>query len=351
MESFTFEPLPGRIIFGAGCRRKVSDEVERLQVKRVLLIVDPHDVKQAEEIAGYLGDSCVAVFSAVAQHVPVGEAAQARELASEVGAEATVSFGGGSATGFGKAISLSHHLPQICIPTTYAGSELTPIWGLTNGSHKQTGRDLAVLPRTVLYDPELTLALPIAIAGPSGMNALAHAVEGMYAPGANPVTSVVALEAVRVLVEHLPRLVLDPLNLAERSDVLYGAYLAGTVLAVAGTSLHHKMCHVLGGAYGLDHGQMNAVILPHALHFNAPAVLQVYDRLSEVLGGDAAGKIYDLATALGSPQDLRSIGYPEGDIAVTAALIAKSAEGNVRSIDEVLAAELLRECIIGERPS
>lgn len=351
MNPFTYDALSNRVVFGAGSRRTVREEAERLQAKRVLLIADEHDRERSDEIAGYLGELCVALFTDVVQHVPLAQATCVRELATEVGADATVTFGGGSATGYGKVIALSHHLPQLCIPTTYAGSEQTPIWGLTSGNEKQTGRDLAVLPKVVLYDPELTVALPVAIAGPSGMNALAHSVEGLYGAGANPISSVVAFESIRVLVEHLPRLVARPGDVDERSNVLYGAYLAGAVLAVTGPSLHHKICHVLGGLYGLDHGQMNAVVLPYALQFNAPAIPQLYERLSDLLNGDASTMIYDLATTLGVPQDLTSIGFPVDGVAVAAPLVAKAAEGNVRPIAMAQAAELLESCVSGQRPS
>jgi maleylacetate reductase len=241
-------------------------------------------------------------------------------------------------------------LPQICLPTTYAGSELTPIWGLSDGERKETGRDLKVLPKTVIYDPELTLGLPISIAGPSAMNALAHAVEGLYGPGANPVMSALALESVRVLSAHLPLMHDSPTSLEERSHVLYGAYLAGAVLAVVGTALHHKTCHVLGGLYGLDHGKMNAVVLPHALAFNKPAIPEAYERLSSVLGGDAAGKLYDLARALETPSSLLEIGMPREGVARAAPLVVRECKANVRSIDEAQAMEFLTNCVKGERP-
>jgi alcohol dehydrogenase class IV len=221
---------------------------------------------------------------------------------------------------------------------------------MTEGNVKTTGRDLAVQPVTVIYDPELTLRLPIEIAGPSAMNALAHAVEGLYGPGANPVMSALALESVRVLATHLPLLTDAPDSLSERTHVLYGAYLAGAVLAVVGTSLHHKTCHVLGGLYGLDHGKMNAVVLPHALAFNAPAIRTAYEKLSTVLDGDAAGQLYDLARTLHTPSSLSQIGFPDDGVQTAAPLVAKAARDNVRPIDEQQARDLLQACVEGMRP-
>lgn len=350
MDSFVYDALPGRVIFGSGRRREVGAEVVRLGVTRVLLIADGFDQALASEMANYLGEHCVGVFTEVAQHVPIALADKVRDLATRTRAQATVTVGGGSATGFGKAVALTHRLPQVAVPTTYAGSELTPIWGLTEGETKTTGRDLSVQPVTVIYDPDLTLHLPLAIAGPSAMNALAHAVEGLYGPGANPVMSALALESVRVLAKHLPRMAASPSSLDERSRVLYGAYLAGAVLAVVGTSLHHKICHVLGGLYGLDHGAMNAVVLPHALAFNAPAIPEAYDRLSGVLGSDASTALYDLARTLRTASSLSEIGFPSEGVATAAPLVAQAARDNVRQISESQARELLEACVRGIRP-
>ncbi|HEY5110713.1 MAG TPA: maleylacetate reductase [Acidimicrobiales bacterium] len=351
MEPFDYDVLPGRVIFGVGRRSEVGDEVERLTATRVVLIADAHDQETIAYIEGVLGERLVATFTEVAQHVPVALAEKLRALVASTGANATVSLGGGSATGFGKAVSLTHGLPQICIPTTYAGSELTPIWGTSSGEVKETGRDLRVLPRTVIYDPELTLGLPISIAGPSAMNALAHAVEGLYGPGANPVMSAIALESVRVLSTHLPIMKAAPASIEERSKVLYGAYLAGVVLAVVGTALHHKTCHILGGLYGLDHAKMNAVVLPHALAFNAPAIPEAYERLNTVLGGDAAGQLYDLARALDTPSSLLEIGMPADGVERAAPLVVRAAADNVRSIDLDQAVAFLTNCANGQRPS
>jgi alcohol dehydrogenase class IV len=221
---------------------------------------------------------------------------------------------------------------------------------MTEGGTKTTGRDLGVLPVTVIYDPELTLELPVAIAGPSAMNAMAHAVEGLYGPGANPVMTALALESVRVLSESLPRMKAQPDSSEARTSVLYGAYLAGAVLAVVGTSLHHKICHVLGGLFNLDHGQMNAVVLPHALAFNAPAIGEAYARLSQVLGVDAAGGLYDLARVLETPLRLGDIGFPSDGIDLAAPLVVQAARENVRPINEVQARELLQACVTGARP-
>lgn len=351
MNDFHYEALAGRIVFGLGKRRDVADEVRRLGASRVLLIADAHDSERLREFHEFLGDLCVATFTDVVQHVPRSKASEAIALARDFDIDATVSMGGGSATGFSKAVALELATPQLCVPTTYAGSEMTPIWGMTEGGEKRTGRDIRALPSTVIYDPELTIGLPIEIAGPSAMNALAHAAEGLYAKGANPVTSLVALEAVRVLSTHVPLMCADPDNLEQRSHVLYGAYLAGATLAVAGTDLHHRTNHILGGLFDLDHGKMNAVVLPYALAVNRPAIADSYARLSEVLGGDAARATYLLARRTGAPRSLAEIGMPFEGIERAVPLIVESSRQNVRPLNEDQARTFIEAAYQGAPPN
>jgi len=348
--SFDYDALPGRVVFGSGRRRELADEVRRLGASRVLLIADPHDQERLHEFREILGDLCVASFTDVVQHVPRAKASVAVSLAREFRVDASVSMGGGSATGFSKAVALELATPQLCVPTTYAGSELTPIWGISEGGEKRTGRDLRALPATVIYDPELTIGLPVEIAGPSAMNALAHATEGLYAKGTNPITALMGLEAVRVLSLHLPLMCDEPNDLAERSHVLYGAYLAGATLAVAGTDLHHRTNHVLGGLFNLDHGQMNAVVLPYALAFNKPAITEAYARMSEVLGDDAATAVYDLARRINAPKSLAEIGMPADGIDRAATLVVAASRQNVRPLNELQARDFLQAAFVGAPP-
>jgi len=348
---FTYDALPGRVVFGAGSRRSLPDELDRLAVRRVLLVGAEEDLARAPDVRDILGDRVVGCFGDVVQHVPLANAEAARDLAGACGAEVTVTFGGGSAVGYGKAVALTTGLPVVAVPTTYAGSEMTPIWGMTEGGVKTTGRDLIVLPRTVVYDPELTLALPPAIAGPSGMNALAHAVEALYAPGTNPVTSLVALEAVRVLHRSLPAVCDHPDDLPRRSDALYGAYLAASALAVAGTALHHKTTHAIGGRFNLDHAGMNAVVLPHALAYNAPAMPEVYSRLSDALGGDAADALWNLARRLGAPASLAELGMPADGVDEIVTAVVDAAALNVRPPTDAWVRSMIDDAFHGRRPN
>ncbi len=263
-----------------------------------------------------------------------------------------LTLGGGSATGLGKAIALEIDIFQMAVPTTYAGSEMTTIWGLTDGDHKMTGKDARVKPDVVIYDPELTLSLPPSIAGPSGMNALAHCVEALYGPGADPITSVLALEGVRALATSLPTVCSMPDDLDARTTTLFGAHLAGIALANGGTALHHKTCHVLGGMFNLNHGDMNAVVLGHALAYNAPAIPDVMARLGAVLGvDDAAGAMFELAQAIGAPTDLASIGMPEDGLDEAARRVVVDAAANVRPPEFAAIRSMLDDAFHGRRPS
>ena len=273
MRSFTYEALPGRVVFGTGASREsLAEEVDRLGLSRVLLIATEEEKALAEELAEPLGDRSVGVFSNVRPHVPVEVAEEARARVRETEAGCLLSIGGGSTTGTAKAVAVEIPLPIVAVPTTYAGSEMTPIYGITSEQRKQTGSSLDVLPKVVVYDPELTTSLPGSITGPSAMNAMAHCVEAFYAPEANPITSLMAEEGIRALSRGVPVAVERPEDLDGRSETLYGAYLAGAALAATSAGLHHKICHVLGGAYDLPHAALHAVVLPYAVAFNEEAL-------------------------------------------------------------------------------
>src|SRR5580704_728106 len=251
MEPFARDVLPGRVVFGAGAARTaLAGEVARLGVSRLLLIPSGSEQSTARELVAPLADRIAGTFTGVRPHVPVEVADAARKQAAAVGADAVLSLGGGSATGTAKAVALTTGLPVIPVPTTYAGSEVTPVWGLTEGDRKTTGVDARVLPRLVIYDPELTVSLPGPVSAASGLNAMAHCVEAFWAPGRNPVSALAAA---------LPAVLRDGTDTGARGDLLYGAYLAGTAFAVTGSGLHHKICHILGGRYDLPHAQTHAI--------------------------------------------------------------------------------------------
>ena len=328
MEPFARDTLPGRVVFGAGAARTaLAGEVARLGVSRLLLIPSGSEQSAARELFAPLADRIAGTFTGVRPHVPVEVADAARKQAAAVGADAILSLGGGSATGTAKAVALTTGLPVIAVPTTYAGSEVTPVWGLTEGDRKTTGVDARVLPRLVIYDPELTVSLPGPVSAASGLNAMAHCVEAFWAPGRNPVSSLTAGEAIRVLATALPAVLRDGADADARGDLLYGAYLAGTTFAVTGSGLHHKICHILGGRYDLPHAQTHAIMLPYVLAFNAPGAPDAARQIGQALAGaglagaDPAATLQRLAGQLGLPRGLREIGFGEDQIAEAARLI------------------------------
>jgi alcohol dehydrogenase class IV len=352
MRSFTFDALPGRVVFGVGSVNRLPEEIDRLGAKGVLLVADPTIGSVARRLADGLGKRLAGEFSDVRQHVPAEAAEQAWAAAEAAGADCVVTVGGGSTTGFGKAIALKMDIPTVAIPTTYAGSEMTPIYGITSDGVKRTGRDPRVLPKTVIYDPELTTSLPPSVTGPSGINALAHCVEALYARNANPITSLMAEEGIRALAAGIPRSVQDPGDLEARGEALYGAYLAGAALAVVGMALHHRICHVLGGTFGLEHGQVNAVMLPHVARFNQPAAPEALDRVGRALGvDDAATGLFDFVAAIGAPTSLAQLGMEEAHLDEVAHLSVDPPPWNPRPADFDGIRVLLDDAYHGRRPA
>jgi maleylacetate reductase len=324
VQAFVYNAYPGRVVFGWGSARTALDaEITALGATRVLLIASGAEEKLARELAAPLGDRVAGVFTDVRPHVPVAVAQAARDLAERTGADALLSVGGGSTTGTAKAVALTTGLPVVAVPTTYAGSEVTPVWGLTEAERKTTGTDLRVLPKVVIYDPELTTTLPPDLSAASGLNAMAHCVEAFWAPGRNPVSSLAAAEGISALTTALPAVVADGDSQEARGGMLYGAYLAGTAFAAAGSGLHHKICHVLGGRYDLPHAQTHAIVLPHVLAFNAPGAPEAVRRIGQAMGtGDPAGALRALAAQLGIPGGLRDIGLREDQLEEAAELVA-----------------------------
>ncbi|HMC46031.1 MAG TPA: maleylacetate reductase, partial [Caballeronia sp.] len=317
MDPFIYQGLPSRVVFGAGSIEHLEREIDLLAAKRAIVLSTPQQCEQAEAFAARLGSRAVGVFSKAVMHVPVETAQEARDYAAKLGADCAVAIGGGSTTGLGKAIALTSSLPIIAVPTTYAGSEMTPIYGLTESGLKKTGRDLRVLPKTVIYDPELTLSLPAALSVTSGINAIAHAAEGLYAQDANPITGLMAEEGIRALGAGIGRVVSRLDDLDARADCLYGAWLCGAVLGSVGMALHHKLCHTLGGTFNLPHAETHTIVLPHALAYNREAAPLAMQRIARALGvSDAAQGVFDLARDNGAPTALKDIGLKESDIGI-----------------------------------
>lgn len=310
MQPFIYEPLRSRVVFGAGSLAKVPEEAAKLG-SRFLVLSTPEQVELAQRISTSLGGLSAGVHGEAVMHVPVATARAATERARQLGVDGLIAAGGGSTTGLAKAIALETGLPILALPTTYAGSEMTPIWGLTEDGVKRTGKDPRVLPHTAIYDPELTVGLPAQMSGVSGLNAIAHCVEGLYSEQANPLISIMAEEGIRALAQSLPVIVRDPGNMEARGKALYGAWLGGVVLGSVGMAIHHKLCHTLGGTFNLPHAETHAIVLPHATAYNEAAAPTAMARIARALGTDRAPQgLYDLLKAVGAAIALKDIGMP-----------------------------------------
>jgi maleylacetate reductase len=353
MHPFIYTGQPSRIVFGAGSLEHLGREIELLGAKRALVLSTPEQKHDGEMIAALLGSKCAGIFDRAVMHVPIETAREARELAKQLGADCAVTIGGGSTTGLGKAIALESSLPILAIPTTYAGSEVTPIFGITEGGMKKTGKDPRVLPRTVLYDPNLTLGLPVGMSVTSGMNAIAHAVEGLYAQDTNPIAQMMAEEGMRAIARALPAIVRSPRDIEARGDAMYGAWLCGAVLGSVGMALHHKLCHTLGGSFNLPHAETHTIVLPHATAFNEVAAGAPMDRARRALGGvtSAAQALYDLAKANGAPVALRDLGMKDADLDRAADIATQAPYWNPRPIDRAGIRALLDDAFHGRRPA
>src|SRR5215469_6354188 len=348
---FVHDNLPQRVCFGTGeAGANVQREAGRLGASRVMVISSVREAALAAEITA--GVPVALHHHEVVMHVPVDVAERAREAAAKTQADAIVAVGGGSTTGLAKAIAMTSGLPIIAVPTTYAGSEATAVWGLTEGAVKTTGTDPKVLPKVVVYDAALTLSLPVDLSVASGLNALAHSVDAMWAPKADPINAALAAEGIRSLAAGLPKVVTDPADLNGREMALYASYLSAVAFASAGSGLHHKICHVLGGAYNLPHAQTHAVVLPYVLAFNAPAAPQAEQRIAAAFGtAHGIDGLQALRTELDAPHALRDYGFAEDQIPAAAeAILPAVPESNPRRVTAADLRRLLRAAWSGSDP-
>lgn len=356
MNGFVYEPLPIRVVFGAGTLARLPDEVDALGCSRVLVLTGPRQRAEAERLATGLGPRAAGVFTEAAMHTPVEVTERAMAEVRDLGVDGTVAIGGGSTIGLGKAIALRTDLPQIAVPTTYAGSEMTPVLGETSDGAKTTRRSMRVLPETVIYDVDLTATLPPEPSATSGVNAMAHAVEALYATNANPVTSMMAEESIRLLAGALPRIVTDPGHPEARNDALRGSWLAGTCLGTVGMALHHKLCHILGGTFDLPHAPTHAVVLPHAIAYNSDAAPEAMTRIARALepsatdAGDAAAAVYRLLERLGVRRSLAALGMPGSAVDEAAGIAMRQSYPNPARLDHAGIRRLLADAWAGTPP-
>lgn len=352
MQPFVYTGAAARVVFGSGVMAQTGAEIERLGCKRALVLTTLQQADEGRALQQAIGARAAGLFSGATMHTPSGVTQAAMALVSELDIDCTVALGGGSTTGLGKAIAYRTDLPQIVIPTTYAGSEMTPILGETRDGVKTTVRDAKILPEVVLYDVDLTLSLPPGLSATSGINAIAHAVEAVYANDRNPVISLLSVEGIRALARALPVIVKSPADPQARSDALYGAWLCGMALGAISMALHHKLCHVLGGSFDLPHAETHTVVLPHATAFNEQAVPDLLAPVAQALGAKTAGQgLFDLAQKLGAPIALSQIGMKREGLDRAAEIATQNPYWNPRAFTREDIAGVLTAAFEGRRPA
>jgi maleylacetate reductase len=351
MKKFDFRAPSWNVVFGDGALGRLPELLGQCGCRRPLILSTPGRGEAVAALLKSLLGPDVAMFMRAAAHVPVAVVEEAQRCAREVKADCTISFGGGSTTGLGKLLRLRDGLPQIAIPTTYAGSEMTNIWGVTENNSKQTGRDAGVLPVLVIYDPELLVPLPRSIAGPSALNAMAQAIANLPGFNDDPVPNLLAREAIAVIGRGLPRLLSAAPDVETCSEVLYGACLAGAALGAGRSGLHHRICHVLGGMFNLPHADTHAVILPYSIAFNRDAVPEATALIAGTLGvRDAAGGVYELMHLACRKPSLRALGLSEPDLDRASDTVLAAPVSNPAPVTKESIRRLLQDAFGGNPP-
>lgn len=348
---FVFPGLTTRVVFGHGTLGQVPDEVARLGHSRALVLSTPHQKAEAEALADRLGDRAAGVFAGAAMHTPVEVTEEAVGAFRAAGADCVVSLGGGSTTGLGKAIAVRTGADQVVIPTTYAGSEMTDILGETQGGEKTTRRDPAIRPEVVVYDVDLTLTLPVGLTVTSALNAIAHAMEALYAPDRNPVIEAMVRGALPAFRDALPVLVAQPKDGEARAQALYAAWCCSTALGYVSMALHHKLAHVLGGSFGMPHAETHAVLLPHTTAYNEPAVGDLLKPIADTFGGMAGAGLWQFAKSVGAPLRLADLGLKETDLDRAAEIATKNPYANPRPVSRDGIRQLLQQAYEGQCPA
>lgn len=348
---FVFPGLTTRVVFGHGTLAQVPDEVARLGHSRALILSTPHQKAEAEALADRLDDKAAGVFAGAAMHTPVEVTEEAVGAFRAAGADCVVSLGGGSTTGLGKAIAVRTGADQVVIPTTYAGSEMTDILGETAAGEKTTRRDPAIRPEVVVYDVDLTMTLPVGLTVTSALNAIAHAMEALYAPDRNPVIEAMVREALPAFRDALPALARNPQDPDARAGALYAAWCCSTALGYVSMALHHKLAHVLGGSFGLPHAETHAVLLPHTTAYNEPAVGDLLKPIADTFGGTAGAGLWHFAKSVGAPLRLADLGLTEPDLDRAAEIATRNPYANPRPVSRDGIRQLLQQAYDGQCPA
>jgi maleylacetate reductase len=351
MRPFVYNALPARVVFGSGTLSKLPEELARLNCSRALVLSTKVQESTGKQVQTLLGPKAVGIYANATMHTPENITHEALALARKLNVDCLVAVGGGSTIGLCKAIAYRTDLPQIVVPTTYAGSEATPILGQTSGGLKTTLKSDKVLPEVILYDVDLTLTLPATMTITSGMNAIAHAVEALYSPESNPMIDMLAEQGIAAIARALPIIHKSPLDKSARSDALFGAWACGTCLGAVGMSLHHKLCHTIGGSFNMPHAETHTVILPYAVAFNESGAPDAIAKVARALGVDNAARgLYDLSKSLGAPYSLRELGFKEADLERAANIASEKPYPNPVPLERSKILALLRNAYEGNRP-
>ncbi|MBL4645948.1 MAG: maleylacetate reductase [Rhizobiales bacterium] len=351
MKYFVFPGISSRVVFGSGTIEKVADEVANLGRSKALVLSTGFQTKDAENISAMLGAQSAGVFAGAIMHTPVEVTEQALKIFNKSGADCLVAIGGGSTIGLAKAIATRTGVDQIAIPTTYAGSEMTDILGETNAGKKVTRRDASIRPETVIYDTDLTLSLPVPMTMTSALNAIAHAVEGLYASNRNPIVTMMATEAMKAFKAGLPVLKNAPQNKEARALTQYAAWLCSIILGQSAMALHHKLCHVIGGRFDTPHADTHAILLPHTAGFNAVDVPELLKPVSDIFGATPGIGLWEFATELGAPTRLKDLGMSESDLDTAAQIAIETPYPNPRDFNRDDIRNLLQAAWEGAKPA
>ena len=354
MQAFTYLGYPCRVVFGPGKISSLRDEIDHFGTKRILFCCTPGREEPVVRLAEAIGDRSTKVCPIANPVVSEELVTEGRSQAKEFDADCLVTYGGGSALGLAKSIALEFDIPIIAIVTTYSGSETTEFQGMFEDGKRVLKRSHRMQPRTIIYDPELSVDLPIEVSVPSAINSMAQAVGSFTGENPNPVTSLFAEEGLRSMRDALPRIADNPRDMDARGDALYGAWLCGSTVNSSGTVFHHKVCHVLGGYFKLSHAKTHTIILPHSTGYNREYLPDAMIRIARAFGdeeGDAAGAIFDLLLEIEAPSALKDIGMSENDLDKAAKLITTDPYFSPRPVEYAPVRALLDDAWHGRRPS
>ncbi len=353
MQPFTFVALPFRVVFGAGRVASLGDELEALGAERALFCVSPGRTGEVERVSRVIEDRCVGVAANALPFTPIECVREALDHARDLAADCVVSYGGGNAIGLAKVLADELDIPYIAIPTTYSGSETTTLQAVREDGRRVQLASPKMLPRSIIYDPELTLGLSPDIAVPSGFNSMAQGVSSFFAETRNPVVALSAEGGIRAMASALERIAADPADIEARGDALYGAFLCGSTIMASGTTLQHKACHVLAGDFKLTHARTHTIMLPHVVNYNRASVAGAEDAIARAFGGapgDGPGAVFDALVRCGAPTALRDIGMKEEDLDRAAELTVTNPYYNPRPYERDAIRRMLDDAFFGRRP-